>query len=390
MKTVSSEDSSARSKPGKYRELELHLRDGIANGTWAPGDRLPSFAELREQFGMAPSTVSHALQQVERDGLVVRRPGIGIFVTEPSNRTLKGVIGFHGFSFRERYVPYWMNLMAGVQEAAHDSEFEVLLLSGESEVNWEKVDGVLVHGDHPLPQTAMMPHVSVMRTAQALPTVTADDFQGAAAAVEHLLSLGHRRIGYLCFTGADVIHPRLAGYRAALLNAGVAAAPSWVRDIAFRKTGGSSRELARVNMENWLADGWRETGCTALLAQNDVFAQGVVDAFKEAGIRVPRDVSVIGYDGTEVGLDSDPPLTSVVVPLEKIGASAVEMLLRLVRGERMDAVTLSLPTQLVVRGSTAVAPKSAANVGTAGAASRASANARGTNPSGTAKRRKPL
>lgn len=351
---MSSALPTSRSKPGKFRELEMHLRKAISKGTWAPGERLPSFAELREQFEMAPSTVSRALLHLERDGLVVRRPGSGIYVAEPPKKQLKGVIGFQGFSFKERYLPYWMNLMEGVQDAAHVAGFEVLLHKDQTAVKWEKVDGVLIHGenipDEKVPH--LMPRVAVVFSGLPIPTVRADDLGGIQLAVNHLIALGHRRIGYMCFVEAEVVQSRIAGYRAALSRAGIAADPLWLRGIKLQPAN-SARHLGEVNMAQWLADGWKETGCTALLVQNDLFALGVLDAFKVAGIRVPEDVSLVGYDGTELGESAEPTLTSVGVPLEKIGSHAVEMLLRMVHGEHMDAITLSLPTHLVPRNSTA-------------------------------------
>ncbi len=348
-----------RSKPGKYRELEVHLRAAIAAGKWAPGDRLPSFAELREQFGMAPSTVSRALLQLEQDGLLTRRPGSGIYVAMPRQKPLAGVIGFQGFSFQESYLPYWIDLMRGIQNAAHEAGFEVLLLSDQVRTRWDSVDGVLLHAEYTmvddLPVPAEVPRVCVMFPSLDGPTVHADDFDGVKRATQFLLELGHRRIGYLGFEESVVIQTRLAGYRAALMDAGIVPRPEWVRPLRLQLGPGVSW-LGQFNMEVWLRDGWAEAGCTALLVQNDVIAQGVLIALKNAGIRVPQDVSVVGYDGTEICGETEPTLTSVAVPLERIGAQSVAMLLRQIRGESLDGIRLTLPTQVVPRGSTAPPP----------------------------------
>ncbi len=347
---------SSRSKPGKYRELENYLRRAIEDGTLPPGSRLPSFADLRQQFGMAPSTVSHALMELEQAGLLNRRRGSGIYVAQPPQRAMNGVIGFQGFTFRERYLPYWMTLMESMEAAAHAAGFELLLLSEKVEARWEKMDGLLLHSgnkqkyNRPVPP--LLPRVALMLPVSDWPTVDVDDALGGRLATQHLVDLGHRRIAYLCFKETDVIQARLAGYHAALRAAEIVPSPSWIRDIVL-KYGTTVRWLGRSNMEDWLARGWKETGCTALLAQNDEFAWGAMEALQAAGINVPGDVSVVGFDGTEICSQSTPQLTSISVPLARIGALAVEMLLQQIRGQNLEGAKLTLPPHLQIGGSTA-------------------------------------
>jgi LacI family transcriptional regulator len=99
-------------------------------------------------------------------------------------------------------------------------------------------------------------------------------------------------------------------------------------------------------MKKWLSDGWRETGCTAILAQNDVAAIGVMQILQEEGIRVPDDVSVMGFDGTEICDLVSPRLWSVMLPLAQIGAKAVEILNRQIAGEADAGETILLPLHL--------------------------------------------
>ena len=106
-------------------------------------------------------------------------------------------------------------------------------------------------------------------------------------------------------------------------------------------------------MAEWLDKDWKRSGLTAVLAQNDEVAIGIMDAIRAAGLRVPNDISVIGFDGTEEGAHAKPELTTVAVPLEKIGATAMELLLRQVREEPVEANVITLPSRLQVRASTA-------------------------------------
>jgi DNA-binding LacI/PurR family transcriptional regulator len=148
---------------------------------------------------------------------------------------------------------------------------------------------------------------------------------------------------------------RLAGYHAALHEAGIAPNPKWIRHLTTGQGQEALRIVARLDMAKWLSKNWRHNGVTAILAQNDEFAIGIMDAIQEAGLRVPDDISVIGFDGTEESERAKPPLTTIVVPLEKIGATAMELLLRQMREEHIEANVITLPARLQVRASTAKA-----------------------------------
>jgi LacI family transcriptional regulator len=105
-------------------------------------------------------------------------------------------------------------------------------------------------------------------------------------------------------------------------------------------------------MGSWLRGDWSKLGCTAIAAHNDEAAIGVLKALREADIQVPSDVSVVGFDGTELAAHSDPPLTTWKVPLEEIGARGVKVLLRQMKGESA-LVRCALAGQLQIGESTA-------------------------------------
>ena len=109
-------------------------------------------------------------------------------------------------------------------------------------------------------------------------------------------------------------------------------------------------------MQTWLANNWQQAGCTALLAHNDYVAIGVMDALREAGLRVPDDIAVVGFDGLEVGQFVSPRLTTVEVPLHEIGAQAVEMLCAQIESGQRSAEHRLLPTRMVQGQSCGAAP----------------------------------
>ncbi len=132
----------------------------------------------------------------------------------------------------------------------------------------------------------------------------------------------------------------------------------WIRRLMHREEIQQAPFLyhsGRASMRKWLQDGWRDLGCTALLAQNDEAAIGAIEELQEAGFDVPGDVSVVGFDGTEAAEYFRPRLTTIKVPLEEIGAAAAEYLLRQIReGDETEEHTgVTLPAQLKIGDSTA-------------------------------------
>ncbi|EID56039.1 transcriptional regulator [Saccharomonospora xinjiangensis XJ-54] len=176
-------------------------------------------------------------------------------------------------------------------------------------------------------------------------SVGATNFSGGLSATEHLLSLGHRRIG---FVGGPVRaacgQARLHGYRAALEKAGV----SPDTDLALH---GAFSYPAGLEMGNRLLEAPEPP--TAVFAASDTTALGVIEAARRRGLRVPDDLSVVGFDDTILASLATPALTVVRQPLPDMGRVALRTLLRLAAGESLDSHHVELATQLVVRDSTA-------------------------------------
>jgi len=171
-----------------------------------------------------------------------------------------------------------------------------------------------------------------------------DDQRGGYVATAHLLDLGHRRIG--CISGPLPGGPgegRLLGYHAALAEWGVQADDQLLVEGAFDFASGQ-RGAAVL-----LARGVRPT---AIFAHNDPMAIGAMATLKNAGLRVPEDVAVMGYDGTEIALLYDPPLTTVIQPTYALGARAMAMLADLIENVVGTADQPPLDCQLIVRRST--------------------------------------
>lgn len=182
-----------------------------------------------------------------------------------------------------------------------------------------------------------------------IPTIGATNWAGGRSAVEHLLSLGHRRIGMIA--GPPTLlcsRARLDGYRAALDVAGAETDDALVRQGDFSHESGFAQGTALLDLDR---------PPTAVFASSDQMALGVYEAARQHGLRVPDDLSVVGFDDLPQARWSPPPLTTVRQPLAEMGLAAARTLLQLVQGESPDVLRVELATHLVVRHSSAPPPR---------------------------------
>jgi DNA-binding LacI/PurR family transcriptional regulator len=182
-----------------------------------------------------------------------------------------------------------------------------------------------------------------------VPFVGATNWTGGRAATRHLTELGHRRIAMIA--GPDHVlfcRARQDGYRAAMSAAGLPVDPEFVVHAEL------SREDGQVAAAGLLA---RSDRPTAIFASNDLQALGVYQAAREAGLRIPDDLSVVGFDDLPVVAWVDPPLTTVHQPLTEMAVAATELAMSLGRGEQAPQIGLEIATTLTIRKSTAPPPR---------------------------------
>jgi LacI family transcriptional regulator len=178
-----------------------------------------------------------------------------------------------------------------------------------------------------------------------LPSVGATNWAGGMAATDHLISRGHRRIGAI--TGpADYLcsRARVDGYRSALERVGAAYDPALVRNGDFQHEGGFIRGGELLDLPE---------PPTAIFAGSDQQALGVYEAARQRGLRIPQDLSVVGFDDLPTMRWVSPPLTTVRQPLADMGRVAAEMLCDLIDGVPLRSQRVELATELIVRESTA-------------------------------------
>lgn len=253
---------------------------------------------------------------------------------------------------------FFAEVVEGIDAAARAAGFEMVLNTGGRSPARERAALLSLLSFRPagvvllspvLPTSAITeasthgPMVLVSRTTRltAVDTVNDDGAAGSALAVEHLVELGHTRIVHFDGDGASVATARRQGYVTAMKGHGL---EPWVVPSEHTDVAG-----AKAVREVW--DGSDQP--TAIVAGNDFNAVGAISALEELGLRVPQDVSVVGYDNTSLAALGHVSLTTIDQPRAELGRLAAEALLERVRGERAKPVRHLLQPSLVVRATTA-------------------------------------
>jgi len=305
---------------------------------------------------VAPETREAVLRAVREQG----------FSTNRNARALSGGrTGLIGVTLPMIEAAYFGSILSGTSEALYEQDMRVVLCPTLHQHDREvtlldrlvrgTTDGAVLMlpeessaelralQDQGFPFVVVDPRVTL---EEGIPVVSAAHAAGARAATEHLLQLGHRRIGAITGPRAWLASTeRLNGYHGALGSAGVSPDPALVAESDFR-TGPVTEAAAGAMLD--LPD-----PPTAIFAFNDNAAVSVVHVARARGLRIPEDLSVVGFDDSEQAAIVTPPLTTVRQPLAELGRMAVSLLLRVLENQRHDALRIELATKLVVRESTA-------------------------------------
>ncbi len=301
---------------------------------------------VNERYGVSKETVDRVRSSIDELGYAGNLSASSL----RSSRT--NVLGILVAAFE----PYSAELLKGASRVAEDSEYELLAFTGRNAPGWERrslarlggtlIDGAIlvtptvVSANAPIPVVAVDPHYG----PSDLAWVDADSYRGARLATEHLIGLGHRRIGLLGGRrDLDSAVLRERGYRDSMTAAGIDLDESLVRDAGYEA------EPALVAARELLQRGDRPT---AIFAANDMSALSVVAVAKSLGIRVPEDLSVVGFDDVPDAALANPPLTTVRQPLQRMGEEAMKLLLDLL-GDVDRPRHVRLPVELVQRATCA-------------------------------------
>lgn len=348
-----------------YREIEQYFSDLIVRHELAPGDRLPSLDKVAASTGINKRTVMQAYQCLAGRGLIEMRHGKGSFVTDPREGVRVVSIGLVGWDYEALHAlgghHYVQGVYASISEEATNRKIDcrwIKMTTGLIEECQKKnVSGCILMGteqsSHLLKESLIQGRLKAVTIGgcdhQTTPLVHGDDVQGTQLLMDHLLSMGHRRIAiFYGSSGNYSAQRRLGVYQNKMSQADFYIHPSWICDDSrFASNSGALDQL----LESWFNS---TRPPTAIIAAGGHSALATLQTLSRHGIRVPEDVSICGYDDFP-GIQefATPSLTVVRQPIVEIGRTAVRNLIALLGGEQVGHAVL--PVELVVRESTAKA-----------------------------------
>ena len=324
----------------------------------------PTIYDVASAAGVATSTVSRAFSRPgrvsarTRERILTVAAELGYRPNPHARALLSGKHHTVAMVVSDITNPHYFELIRGAELRARASEYTLVLVNAEESprVEWDQiqrlagaVDGFVLAAsrlpDENLRQiSAQRPVVLMSRELPGLASVVLDHVEGCRQIVAHIASLGHRELVYL----AGPAHSWMAGNRWAALAG------------AAEQAGIGARRLGpftpKVSQGGAAADAALNDGSTAIVAHNDLLAIGVMNRLEGRGLRVPDDVSVIGFDDIFAADLCTPRLTTLGGAHVDVGRAAVELLLTAETRARDDQPQVVLPTELVLRDSTGSAP----------------------------------
>jgi DNA-binding LacI/PurR family transcriptional regulator len=326
----------------------------------------PTIVDVAEQAGVSKSLVSLVMGDSPRVGKDSRAAvlkaayELGYRPNAVARSLVRQSSGVFGCILSDLHNPFFADVADGIEEAAVAGGYRALLSSGFLDPRREaaavetllqlQADGLIMLGPmmgiRAIEEAAR--HIPVVvvghkTRARSTDSVRNDDEAGAAAVVDHLVGLGHRYIAHIHAGSVGGSRGRRRGYEAAMTRSGLGDHIRSVRG-AFTEAGG--HEAMRSIIQSGAMP-------TAVFVANDFAALGALDALDAAGLRVPQDVSVVGYDDIAISHSSRVALTTVAQPSVEMGRTSVNLLVERSEGGRAEARHIVLAPQLVIRGTTA-------------------------------------
>lgn len=328
--------------------------------------------DIAEETGVSANTVSRALRdkadvnEGTRQRVLDVARKLGYVIPEspsPENRSL-----IIGVLIEDILNPFYARVIQGIESVLwqhragflfqcsyrqETKERDILEFFSEQEVDGLLITSV-VNPEYALEQiqTFQIPAVFLSQRFERFDVdyVISDSFEGGYAAAEHLIKLGHTRIAHISgFDSQMSVRERRRGYETALNDAGLAIDPYLLR------SGDNTLESGYYLMKDLLQS---ETAFTAVFAYNDLLALGAFRAIKEEGLRVPADISIVGYDDILLDEFFDAPLTTIHQPIEEIARKGAELLFeKITRDAATTPQQIVLKPRLTVRSSTSICPQ---------------------------------
>ena len=339
----------------KYVLVEEYIKKSIKNKSIT--DKLPGERTLAKELGFSYMTIRKAIDNLVNQEVLYKIPTKGTFVAKKkpkSKKTATRTVGYFldGSIMSGISSPYYSLIFNAIEKYAAKQGYSVIYFSDIKDNKQRKilsrVDGVIAtcfpRVEHIIREIKQSVPVVVLDNSAAdksIPSVIIDNFNADVESVDYVASLGHRRIGFMTgLEDSDVGKNRYAGYLTGLDNNDIEADPS----LVYR---GNYTYKAGINGAQYFLSLTKPP--TAIICANDAMALGAMRWLNHAGIKVPEDISIVGFDDIEVASQIIPALTTVKAPVEEIAATAFNMLDDIINGETPTSQHVALPAQLMVR-----------------------------------------
>ncbi len=334
----------------KYMTLVHWVKDKVSRRELLPGDKLSSENELSLQFDMSRQTVRHGISILAREGIIQRRQGSGNYISDyiPQNKR----DGVKTIAIVSTYINAYIfpNIIEGMERVLSEAGYSVQIAFTHNKVELEykviqrilqqdNVAGLIVE-----PTKSGIPNPNISLYNQmiedkipaiffnsyypnvGLPHVSLDDESAGYNSTKYLVDAGHENIAAIFKSDDGQGHRRYSGYVKALLEAGIK-----IKDENVLWIDTEDQKSMSVNEKRILK---RMKNCTACLCYNDTVGKSVEDLCQKHKIKVPKDLSIVSIDNSELAALCEVPLTSVIHPMDKLGEKAAKKLLRIIEDYR--------------------------------------------------------
>lgn len=349
-----------------YRMIYEDQRGKILNGFYRDGALLPFERELCQQYNVDRVTVRRALQMLVEDGLLEKRTGVGSFVhinglkkseapSQPSQvRRFLYVLSISAPIIVMNPESYNAELFYFLQhECGKDGSVLVYMVENDPQLKRLKkgeYDGCFIISSVNLEVVdyiaAIMPIVYINAVNPKYPSVLVEDENGVYMAVKHLISIGHRRIAMVGNNQKFyTTRLRTVGYRRALRESGIEEDQrymAFVNDADMDTVACINMILEQLPQNQWPS---------AFLFHSDLLAVAGILVLTRRGLRVPEDISVIGFNNTTISNNTFPRLTTVDTQRDLVAAESLLLMQRLIQNPQMRRILVSVPAHLVIRES---------------------------------------
>ena len=360
-------------------QLLNQLRHLILSRQWSPGYHIPSEPELKRQLNISRSTIRQALSIAETEGLIERIPGKGTFVAHlPSNEGAQCLIGYIGGASTN--ATYQYQILIGAERGTKDKGYRVLFNNLSQPVEEDElidhllddqIAGLLIWPlvyDNPsrrLTQLINQGSLPIVLIDRPLPgfecdCVTSSNYTGAYATTKHLVEQGHRHIIFLSrpLFQLEPVAERFRGYQQMLRDANLPPQDPWLvgsenQEMDYKYSKAYRAKVANQEIEQIVQHLKKTPQPTAIFAMHDQVASLALRAAKVIGLRVPDDLSIVGFDDQDIATHLDVPLTTVAQDGFAIGERAAKLLIKRIEGDDSPPRQEIVDTQLIIRASTA-------------------------------------